>query len=150
VALAHEIAPDSSVALDTDALIYFVEEHQLYRPVIEPVIVLVSQGHVRAHISVINLLEVLVQPLRLGRYELTASYRQRLTNPDDFVLHSVTTEIAERAAAIRAEFRIEVADAIVAASAIEAGCDYLITNNREDFKNVTGLRLLVIDDFVTN
>jgi predicted nucleic acid-binding protein len=149
VALAEQISRGSSLAFDSDALIYFVEEHPEYLTVIEPVIDLVATRDAFAHISTINLLEVLVRPLRENRADLAGRYRELLMNPEDFTVWPVTAYLAEKASAIRAEFRVEVADSIVAATAIEAGCEYLITNNGEDFKRIRGLQTLIIKDFVT-
>jgi predicted nucleic acid-binding protein len=149
LALADELTVGDSVAFDSDALIYYVERHQRFHPVVAPVIERVARGELRAHVSAVTLIEVLVRPLREGQSELAERYRQILTSPSYFTLHSVTQPLAERAAAVRAEYRIATADAIVAATALEAECDFLITNNREHFRNLVGTRVLVIDDFVT-
>jgi predicted nucleic acid-binding protein len=59
----------------------------------------------------------------------------------------MTIAIAERAALIRANFSLRTPDAIVAATALEHDCSYLITND-PTFRRVVGLRILVIDDYV--
>jgi len=109
---------------------------------------MMAAKQVRAHISAINLLEVLVRPLREGQSELTSTYDGLLTDANAVALHPVTIAVAERAAAIRATYGTEVADAIVAATALEAGCDYLIINNGDDFKRIEELKVLLINDYI--
>ncbi len=148
MALVDAIRAGSDIAFDTDALIYFVETHPAYLPIIEPVVELVYSQQAQGHVSAVNLLEVLVRPLRENRPDLVDKYRSALTTDDRMRLHIVTSEIAERAAGIRAAYRVEVADSIVAATAIEAGCQYLITNNADDFKRIPGIEILTINDYV--
>jgi hypothetical protein len=49
--------------------------------------------------------------------------------------------VAERAIALRQERRMGLADAIIAATALEHNLS-LVTRNEEDFKHVTGLRVI--------
>ena len=144
-----EIRPGSGVAFDSDAIIYYIEEHQRYLPVVEPVVTFLYDGRAQGHASVINLLEVLVLPLREGRQDLVERYRNALLTHRPLALHDVTTQIALMAASVRSEYRVEVADSIVAATALVSRCDYLITNNRDDFKKIEGFRTLVINDYLT-
>jgi predicted nucleic acid-binding protein len=146
--LANEVPAGSAIALDTDCLIYYVEEHGLYLQTVEPLMEQVIAGVHRAHVSVVTLLEVLVLPLRSQRNELVSEYRDILTDETVVALHYVDVDISLRAAEIRARYRLEVADSIIAATAIEAGCTHLVTNNNDDFKRVPGLNVLAIDNFV--
>jgi len=148
VGLADRIAAGSSILLDSDALIYFVEEHADFLPVVEPVIEMVASGQISAHASTINLLEVLVRPLREKRTDLAARYRAILTQSRHLTLHPLSSAIAERAAAIRAEFRLTTPDAVVAATALEAGCSFLVTNNGDDFGRIREPEVLVVRQFV--
>ena len=148
MALIEAIALGSNIAFDTDALIYYVEEHDQFLPVVEPAIDRVARGQAVAHISVITFLEVLVRPLREQRHDLVDRYRGILLDPANFTMHPVSSVIAERAASIRAEHNVEVADAIIAATAIAAGCDFLVTNNGGDFRKIVGFQTLVIRDYV--
>jgi predicted nucleic acid-binding protein len=147
VALIDEIAPGASVAFDTNALIYYVEEHTTYLPLLDPVFEMVKAGEIIGHVSVITLSEVLVGPLHAGLSALANSYREIFSARRDFILHPVTIEIAERAARIRASLQLKAPDAIVVATALEHGCPYIVTNDSA-FRKVEGLKVLVINDFV--
>jgi predicted nucleic acid-binding protein len=147
VALIDEIPERSSIALDTDAIIYYVEEHDRFLPVIEPLIDAVAAGIYRLHVSVVSLLEVLVHPLREHRLDLAEQYREILGRSPMVALHAIDTHIAQRAALLRAQFRLRTPDAIIAATALVTGCSHLITNNASDFRRVVDLEVLAINDF---
>jgi hypothetical protein len=63
----------------------------------------------------------------------TAFERMKILSLDDAVV--------ARAIALRQERKMGLADAIIAATALEHGLP-LVTRNEEDFNNVTGLRVL--------
>jgi predicted nucleic acid-binding protein len=147
VGLVDEVAPGSQIAFDSNALIYFVEEHPKYLPVVEPVIELIKAGQGTGHVATVSYMEVMVAPLQKQAEVLAAAYRDVFAIRRDFRLHSLTRPIAERAALTRARFSLRTPDAIVAATALEHGCSHLITND-PTFRRVEGLRVLVIDDYV--
>ena len=68
----------SIVALDTAALIYYVEAHPIYCPIVEPVIEAIDRTEVIGITSTITLLESLVLPLREGNFVLAQEYRSML------------------------------------------------------------------------
>jgi predicted nucleic acid-binding protein len=147
VALVDEIRPGAVIAFATDALIYYVEEDARFLHVIDPVMQSVISGHTRAHVSTITLLEVLVKPFREARPDIADMYRTILRS-DEWTVHPLTNAIAERAASIRAAHRLEVADSIVAATALMSGCEVLISNNRDDFDRMVGLPVRIINDYL--
>jgi hypothetical protein len=52
-----------TVCVDTSPLIFFIEEHPIFGPVVDPFFEAVSQGKLKLVISTVALLEVLVHPL---------------------------------------------------------------------------------------
>ena len=95
--------------------------------------------------SVITLTEVLVQPLRLGNAELVETYRELVFSNDRFDIVSISLEIAESAALLRARYNLSMQDALHAATAIKTGCDAFLTND-PDFRRVQYLNALVLND----
>jgi predicted nucleic acid-binding protein len=146
LALIDELEDGTEVAIDTNSIIYFVEQDDKYFPIVQPLFVKIANGLVRPHLSVITLMEVLVRPLRDGLEGLAANYRQTLSPDGRFVLHSFNPQIAERAAFIRAQTNLRTPDAIIAASALEANCTHLVTNDPV-FRRVNGLKVLVLGDY---
>ena len=54
---------------------------------------------------------------------------------------SLTEFVLDTAAQIRRDYRLKLADAVIAACALVEGC-ILITRNTDDFKRVDGLSIL--------
>ena len=146
MALADALPDGVHVAFDTDAIIYYVEEHPTFLAIVAGALEKAITGRIRAHVSLVTLIEVLVGPVRAGNHDLAESYRDILTRDGGFVPHDLTQR-AERSASIRARWNLETPDAIVAATAIEAGCTHLVTNDSA-FRRVEELNVLVISDYV--
>lgn len=125
--------------------IYFVEKHTDYFTRVYRVFGLIEATPLRAITSAITLTEIMVQPLRIGNTDLAQEYHDVLMTSNQFSLVSVTEDIAITAAAIRARYSLRTPDAIHVASAIKTGCDAIFTNDR-DFRRVTDLNVLVLDD----
>ncbi|MBI3607173.1 MAG: PIN domain-containing protein [Nitrospirae bacterium] len=75
--------------------------------------------------STLSLLEVLVQPYRRGKEELVNQFYGLLTTYPGLTWVTLSTEIADIAARLRAHHRLKTPDAIVLATAIEAPCSKL-------------------------
>lgn len=137
----------SRLYLDTAPLIYWVEAHPDYIMKMDRVVDAIETTPLRALTSVLTLVEVLVQPLRVGNTDLAQEYHDILVMRDDYRLVEISTDIAISAAAIRARYSLRTPDAIHVATAIKMGCDAILTNDR-DFRRVTDLNGLVLDDLV--
>ncbi len=118
-------------AFDTDVLIYAViADHVLGRRVRAlfrdggPVGQTVGIG------SVLLLPEVLSKPLREGALEKVTALGGLLSRLE---LIAADLAIADLAASLGAAYRLRAADAIHLATAVSAGADRFITNNKGDF-----------------
>ncbi|WPD24534.1 MAG: PIN domain-containing protein [Candidatus Electrothrix scaldis] len=117
------------IALDTAPLIYFIEEHPAYCPVVEPFFEQLDKGTVEVVTSVITLTEVLVKPLRDGDTRLAEQYRDILLNIDGLTTVEVSVAIAEKAARLRSQYSLRTPDAIQIATALHSGASALLTND---------------------
>ncbi|GAT34632.1 hypothetical protein TSACC_23064 [Terrimicrobium sacchariphilum] len=78
----------------------------------------------------------------LGYHLLKEDERRDLAGfLDALLVIPITTEITDRAIALRQRRKMGLGDSLVAGTAIEAGCE-LVTRNVEDFRWVEGLRLI--------
>ena len=146
---AHRRVPRGSrVALDSNALIYFIEEHPQLGPVVDPVFQMIADGECEAVVSVVSVVEVLVAPLRAGQAALVEQYRELLADTRGVTLIPVTTVVAEQAASIRAAQNLRLPDALIAATAVNERCTHLIANDAK-FTRVAGLRKLVVSDYIS-
>lgn len=133
------------MGLDTAPLIYFIEEHPTYLPLVQPFFQAVDEGAITAVTSTVTLLEVLVHPLRSGDVELANDYRDILLNSANLVTVEASVSVAEDAARIRAAHGARTPDALLLATAIGQGASHFLTND-DRLPAIGQLELLVLDD----
>jgi predicted nucleic acid-binding protein len=119
----------TTVGLDAAPLIYYLEEHARYLPLVDPFFAALDQGAFHVVASTVVPLEVLVHPLRHANAQLAQAYRDILRTTDTLTFLPVSPEIAEQAAQLRATFSIKTSDAIHLATALHMHAVYFITND---------------------
>ena len=140
------LPPDRErIGIDTNVFIYFLEDHSRYAPWCASLFDLIEHGRNPAVTSTITLLELLVQPYREQKEELTQKiFALTGTYPKlDWV--PVTMGIADRAAELRARYRLSTPDSIQLATAVnhKATCFY---GNDRTLRRVNEIRCLILDD----
>jgi predicted nucleic acid-binding protein len=135
------------VFLDTSSFIYFVEHYPRYSYFCETLFDRIEAGKTRATTSTLTLLEVLVQPYRQNNEELVMKFYALLTSYPNLTWVSMTLNVADRAAKLRAEHRLKTPDSIQAASAISCGATGFICNDKI-FRKVKEFESLIINDCV--
>jgi len=90
------------VGLDTAPLIYFIEKHPKYTPLVRPFFEAVERGDIQVVTSTLTLTEVLVHPLRQGNQTLVGEYFRILLYARNLTVLPVSPWIAAEAARIRA------------------------------------------------
>jgi predicted nucleic acid-binding protein len=133
------------LAIDTSPLIYFIERHASYFDRMAVIMKTIDTGTVAGVSATIALTEVLVQPNKTGDTALASRYEAVLTHSRSFRLEPMTTQIARRAAYLRATYNLRTPDAIHMATALETGCDAFLTNDL-GLRRVTLLPVLVLDE----
>ncbi|MBI3271454.1 MAG: PIN domain-containing protein [Planctomycetes bacterium] len=143
--LAEKLKGKRRVFLDTNAVIYYVEENSTYLPLLDPLFKMVADGQFIALSSYVTLLEVLVGPLKGGRPDIAQAYRDLLLNAEGFEFFPLDREVAEEAARLRAAQNFRTPDAIQLATARRHGADAFITNDK-GFKRFVDMEVLVLND----
>lgn len=133
------------LAIEAAPFIYFVEQHATYVERVRAVFQRVARGELEIVTSTITLAEVLVLPMQHGYTQYEREYRDMLLNTEHIGVVPVSPEIAILASRLRATYRLRTPDAIHVATAIDTGCDALLTNDRALLR-VTELPVLVVDD----
>jgi predicted nucleic acid-binding protein len=133
------------LGFDTAPMIYFVEAHPEYDAQITPIFERIEQDELEGITSVITLLEVLVQPIRLNRIDLASRYRQLLLESERFSVLPITVEIAELAADLRARYNLRTPDALQVATALAHRCEAFLTNDAR-LKRVAEIRVLTLEE----
>ena len=120
-----------SVFIDTAPFIYFIEKSPDYLNVVEPIFRAADNSDVRLFSSSLTLLELLVKPLRLKRYDLVDQYEHILTTSSSITMRNLDVNIARRSAEIRAKYNFKTPDSIQLATALSISAELFITNDKQ-------------------
>lgn len=93
------------------------------------------------------MLEVLVQPYRRSDLEAVDRYYALLSTYPNVDWIETSLEIADRAAALRADLNLRTPDAIQASTALQAGATGFVSNDQA-FRKVRELDVAVLDDLI--
>jgi predicted nucleic acid-binding protein len=132
------------VGLDTAPLIYFIEKHPTYLPLLLPFFEALDRGDIQVVTSTLTLTEVLVHPYRDGNQALAEQYFHMLLNARNLRTVPLSPAIAAEAARIRAAYQLKTPDAIQLATAKEGGATAFLTNDA-GLAGIPGLRLVVLE-----
>ena len=142
--LADKIRQAGRVGLDTSLFIFYLEDHPRYLSLCDEVFDLLEQGGAEAVTSTVSLLEVLVQPLAMGKTDLINEYRSFLMETPHLTLRIFDSILAERAAALRARYQVRTADAVQLAAALEFGARLFLTND-DRLRKVSEIEVIVLE-----
>jgi predicted nucleic acid-binding protein len=134
------------VYLDANSIIYTVEKHPVYGPLLQPIWLAAQGKTIEVVTSDLALMETLVLPLKNGDKTLEQAYEQALLGTELRLL-PITQPILRLAAQLRATTKLKTPDALHAATALEAGCVLVVTNDT-GFRGVAGLPLVILDDLL--
>ncbi len=118
--------------LDTNILIYYFNDE----PEVQSIFDEIDAGDAEAFYCPISWVELLCYPELTEEQANEMREFLRLLN-----CVSLTESVLDRAAQIRRDYRLKLADGVIAACALVGGC-VLITRNTDDFKRVDGLSIL--------
>ena len=135
------------VYLDTNPIIYSVERHPAYWPLLQPLWQAAKGRTIEIVSSDLALLETLVGPLKAGDTALATAYEQLFQQAQTRLL-PITHAILREAAGLRATTRLKTPDALHAATARQVGCALFITNDAA-FRGAVTLPLVILDDLLT-
>ena len=134
------------VYLDANPIIYTVEKHPVYGPLLQPLWQAAQARTIEVVSSELALMETLVGPLKSGNTTLERDYEQALLGTEVRLL-AITQPILREAARLRATTRLKTPDALHLATARQAGCVLFVTNDGA-FRGVAGLPLVILDDLL--
>jgi hypothetical protein len=118
--------------LDTNILIYYFNDD----PAVQPIFEEIQVGDAVGFYSPISWVELLCYPdLTEAEANLMREFLRTLS------CVSLTEAVLDRAAEIRRNYRVRLADALIAACALVEGCT-LVTRNVEDFRRIDGLNIV--------
>jgi predicted nucleic acid-binding protein len=133
--------------LDTSVLIAYLDGDDETTPVAVAIIDgFIRSERNRAIVSMVTVMEVLVGPARTGDRDLYAAVIEFLTQLPGLRLQEVDLGIAERAASLRARYKLRAPDALIVATAATTGVGRIVSNDRSwsAVSSVTGLTAPVV------
>jgi predicted nucleic acid-binding protein len=137
------------VYVDTSIVIYSVETHAVYWPVLRSLWEAARNGAIAAVSSELIVLETLVGPLKSRDARIISAYDQ-LFRSSDLRVVPISQPILREAAGLRARIpSLRTPDALHAATAMTTGCAAFLTNDR-GFAQVPRLSVVILDDVVAN
>ena len=144
---AETVENAGSVFIDTAPLIYFIEAHPVYGPLMKQLVGVLSTGRITASSSVITLAEVLPGPLRAGNEKLARMFTQFLKHAKNLTLAPITAEIAKSAGRLRAKYpNLKAFDAMQIAAALDTRAGLFLTNDKK-IRQIKEIPVLVMEDY---
>ena len=137
------------VGLDTNVIIYSLENVPPYRELTGQVLRLMDRGLIVGHVSTVVETEVLVKPMRDRNRRALETIELFFRNSPNLVIRSVDRTVARRAAAVRASSRLSLPDATIVATALEDRCDVLIGNDSSVARYASGIPYLYLNDYLS-
>ncbi len=141
------IPPAGLVYLGTNPIIYSVEKHLLYWPLLQPLWQAAKGKTIEIVSSDLALMETLIGPLKAGDAALVNAYEQLFQQAQTRLL-PITQPVLRAAAELRATTKLKTPDALHVATSQQAGC-VLFVSNDVGFRGVPGLPLVILDDLLT-
>ena len=135
------------VALDTNIIIYLLEQNHKFFSAARDVFDLIESGSVRGITSALALTEVLTRPYKMGDYTLANEYKLLFRYFPNFCMLDVDAMVSERAAWLRARYGLKTPDAIFAATALVGEADVFISNDSDLYK-VEELKVINLDKLI--
>jgi predicted nucleic acid-binding protein len=134
------------VYLDANPVIYSVEKHPAYWPLLQPLWQAAQGNAVEVVSSDLVLMETLVGPLKAGDMLLARAYEVLFQQARTRLL-PITHAVLRGAAQLRATTKLKTPDAIHAATAANAGCALFVTND-SGFRGVSSFPLVILNDLL--
>ncbi len=138
----------SNVYIDTPLLIYTLENHPDFYPLLKPLWAKFENDRVSISTSELIITEALVSPLRSGNVVLIANYEQLIFH-SGINLIPIDRSILVAATRLRVKYKLKTPDAIHAATALSIGCNRFITNDK-GFRNIAGLPTVILSELLTD
>jgi predicted nucleic acid-binding protein len=145
-AIAEFLKKHRVVGVDTSVLIYWIEDHPIYAPMLAPFFSWIDHKTNAAVTSTVTMLEILVRPYRDANTDLVNQFYALLVTHPGIRWIELNLSIADQAARIRAEHNLRTPDAVQAATALQLNATGFLANDAL-LKRLHGLDVFILNDF---
>jgi len=132
------------ISFDTAPIIYYIENHPVHASKMDDVIDYIEDNQVDIICASLTLTETLTKPLKVNDNAVAQAYEGFLKTPP-IQLISITPQIAQSAAQLRATYNLKTPDALHVAVAIYENSDAFLTNDK-GIKRVQEITVLILDE----
>lgn len=144
-AVAAAMSSYRKIGLDTICFIYHLSRDPRYLPITSALFSLVESGKLTAVTSSLTLVEILTRPKQLGHQVAAESYRVALATFPNLELRRSDIAITERAAELRARYRLATPEAIQLATALVESAQAFI-GNTPSLRGIKELDIVLLED----
>jgi predicted nucleic acid-binding protein len=141
----REILNANRIYADSNVLIYLVEGSPEFLPFSEKIFRYAIENGMPLVTSEIAIAECLHGAYKYGSETLAEEYREIFLDANVFSFVPITRDILERSAMIGTEQKLKLIDSIHVTSAIDAGCDVFVTNDR-GIRSTPNLKVVQLPD----
>jgi predicted nucleic acid-binding protein len=135
------------VGIDTSPFIYHFQDEVSYSKITTDLFNAVEKGLISAVTSVVTIMEVLVKPMREADARAAEEYRLLLHTFPNLKLRIIDSDVASRAAGLRARYGIRAPDALQLGASIEEGANAFVTND-ERLAKVKDIQVVILESFL--
>lgn len=136
------------VGLDSNAIIYHLNERSPYEDLLRPLFQAMETGQVVGVISTLVEMEVLVKPWREQDREALERIEMFFRATPSLIVRPGDRQVARRAAVIRADTRLSAVDAVILATGILERCDAIIGNDAQLARRAIGVPCIYLNDYI--
>lgn len=134
------------IGIDTPVFIHHIQQASPQAAAATTVLRAVEDGRFDGITSGITLLEVTVQPLRLGHPEIADAYEALLGGIPNLSIVTIDSSATRTAAELRAAYQLRTPEALQIAACLVHGAETFITNDRR-LRRVTEIDITPLDEF---
>ena len=146
--LEQAIVQQRVISVDTMIFIYFLDRNPRYFEMSELILKSIESGTVQGVISILAIAELLTTPAKANDTQTAHQLEMYLRNFPNLQIKDVDINVARTAAQIRANSGLKMPDAIQIATAIVAGADAIIGNDKQWRNKFMQPQLLLLDSFL--
>jgi predicted nucleic acid-binding protein len=148
--LSEALGQIRTIFLDTAPVIYFIEAHDQFGPLVKQVVELMNRNRIQGFTSVLTLSEVLTKPVETGNDELAEKFKAYLKNGSNLTLLPITETVGETAGVLRGKYpQLKTVDAVQIAAALNAEADAFLTNDKK-LSGINEIKILVLSDYLND
>jgi len=137
-----------SLFIDTAPLIYYLEAHRKFGPLIKEIIDQTHTQNITIYSSVITITEVLPKPIQTGNQKLLKKFLDFIVHGTEVILITISADIAQTAGELRGKHGfLRTMDALQISAASVYETDIFLTNDLQ-LKRVPEVEVVVLKDLL--